>query len=287
MNQEGREPSMSEETKSQRSKLHRGRVLRTEWVTPHMVRVVLGGEGLEAFAAGQHTDHYVKLTFPLEHVRYPEPFDLAAIRRDLPRDQWPKSRTYTVRAWDPVAVELSVDFVYHGDSGLAAPWAAKAKVGDEIWFGGPGGGYSPDPEADWHLFVGDESALPAIAASLESLPAGAVARAFIEVAGPDEEQDIKTAADAEITWLHRGDRRIGEPLHEVVSAWDFPAGTVHAFVHGEAHFVKALRHHLRIDRGLAAGQLSISGYWRSGVDEDGWQSSKSEWNRDVPEPTPV
>lgn len=278
---------MSGEPKPNRSRQHRGRVLRVEWVNPHMVRVVLGGEGLREFTAGQHTDQYVKLIFPLEDVRYPEPFDLSVIRRDFPRDQWPKTRTYTVRRWDPEAVELSLDFVYHGDSGLAAPWAASVKPGEEIYFGGPGGGYSPSTEADWHLLIGDESALPAIGAALEALPPGAVATAFIEVSGPEEEQEITTAADAETTWLHRGERRIGDALLEAVTALDFPAGTVHAFVHGEAHFVKALRYHLRTERGLASDQLSISGYWRTGVDEDGWQSSKSEWSRDMAGPAPA
>ncbi|WP_406361942.1 siderophore-interacting protein [Streptomyces sp. NBC_00715] len=272
---------MSDNPTPNRSRLHRGRVLRVEWVTPHMARVVLGGEGLKEFTAGQYTDHYVKLIFPLEEVRYPEPFDISAIRRDFPQDQWPKTRTYTVRQWDPDAVELSVDFVYHGESGLAGPWAAKVKPGEEIYFIGPGGGYAPSAEADWHLFVGDESVLPAIGASLEALPSGAVAKAFIEVSGPEEEQEIRTSADADIVWLHRGERQIGDALQEAVSALDFPAGTVDAFVHGEAHFVKAVRRHLRVERGLTRDQLSISGYWRRGADEEGWQSSKSEWNRDV------
>lgn len=272
---------MSDKPTSDRSRLHRGRVLRVEWVTPHMARVVLGGEGLADFTAGQYTDHYVKLIFPLEGVQYPEPFDIAAIRRDFPRDQWPRTRTYTVRRWDPQAVELSLDFVHHGESGLAGPWAATVKPGEEIHFIGPGGGYAPGSEADWHLFAGDESALPAIGAALESLPPGAVAKAFVEVSGPQEQQEIRTPAGAEITWLHRGERQIGDLLQEAVRACEFPAGTVQAFVHGEAHFVKALRHHLRSERGLARDQLSISGYWRRGADEEGWQSSKSEWNRDV------
>ncbi|MFC9588096.1 siderophore-interacting protein [Streptomyces yangpuensis] len=278
---------MSDKPTRNRSSVHRGRVLRTERVTPHMIRVVLGGEGLESFAAEEYTDHYVKLIFPLEGVQYPEPFDIAAIRQEFPREQWPKTRTYTVRHWDPEAVELTVDFVHHGDTGLAGPWAARAEPGQEIHFIGPGGGYAPSEQADWHLLAGDESALPAIGASLEALPAGAVAKAFIEVSGPEEEQEFRTRAEAEIVWLHRGERPIGDALHEAVSASEFPDGTVHAFVHGEAHFVKALRHHLRIERGLDRDQLSISGYWRRGVDEDGWQTSKSEWNRDVADPVPA
>ncbi|MFB4296792.1 siderophore-interacting protein [Actinomadura sp. NTSP31] len=264
-------------------KLNRGTVLRTERLTPHMIRVVLGGESLRGFGAGAFTDHYVKLLFPRPDVAYPEPFDMETVRAELPRDQWPSVRTYTVRAWDPEAVELTIDFVHHGDKGIAGPWAASARPGEEIFFNGPGGAYAPRAEAGWHLLAGDESALPAIAASLERIPEGAPARVFIEVAGPAEEQDLRAPAGTEIVWLHRDGRQVGELLVEAVQKLDFPDGEVHAFVHGEAGFVKTLRRHLRVDRGLPLEQLSISGYWRRGRDEDGWQSSKRDWNREVEE----
>jgi NADPH-dependent ferric siderophore reductase len=244
---------------------------------------VVGGEELAGFTAGTYTDHYVKLLFPQPGVDYPQPFDLEAIRRDLPRDQWPSTRTYTVRAWDAAALELTIDFVYHGDEGLAGPWAVAARPGDPVMFMGPGGAYAPDPAADWHLLVGDESALPAIAASMERLPVGVPARVFIEVAGPDEELKLGEDGHVEVAWVHRGDRRVGEAIVEAVRALEFPAGAVQAFVHGEAHFVKELRHLLRVERAVPREQLSISGYWRRGADEDGWQSSKADWNRKVEE----
>ncbi|HEX2314368.1 MAG TPA: siderophore-interacting protein [Thermomonospora sp.] len=263
--------------------LHTGTVVRTEQLTPHMIRVVLGGAGLAAFRAGEFTDHYVKLLFPHPDVTYPEPFDLGAVRASMPRERWPRMRTYTVRSWDPEAGELAVDFVYHGDVGLAGPWARDARPGDEIRFLGPGGAYAPSPDADWHLLAGDESALPAIGASLERLPAGAPARVFVEVGGPADEQDLPTSGDAEITWLHRGGEPVGAPLVQAVQDLEFPGGAVHAFVHGEAHAVKELRRYLRVRRGVPMERLSISGYWRRGTDEDGWQSSKGEWNRRVEE----
>ncbi|WP_141576004.1 siderophore-interacting protein [Actinomadura sp. WMMA1423] len=262
-------------------RLHRGTVLRTERLTPHMIRVVLGGDGLSEFGAGEFTDHYVKLLFPRPGVAYPEPFDMERVRAELPRDQWPSTRTYTVRAWDAGARELTIDFVHHGDKGLAGPWAASARPGEEIYFNGPGGGYAPRADAGWHLLAGDESALPAIAASLERVPEGAPVRALIEVAGPEEEQALRTPGDAEIVWLHRGGGEVGDLLVEAVQKLEFPSGDVHAFVHGEAGLVKALRRHLRVERGLPLDRLSISGYWRRGRDEDGWQSGKRDWNRQV------
>ncbi|MGW7198106.1 siderophore-interacting protein [Streptomyces chryseus] len=256
-------------------------VVRTERITPHMVRVVLGGEGLAGFAADEFTDHYIKVLFPPAGVTYPEPFDLARIREEFPAGQWPVTRTYTVRAWDAVQRELTVDFVVHGDAGLAGPWAARVRPGERVRFLGPGGGYAPDPAAGWHLLVGDESALPAIAAALERMPQGAVVHAFVEVAGPEEEQKIVTPDGVAVTWLHRGDRPVGEALIAAVRGLDFPAGDVHAFVHGEAGFVKDLRRHLRVDRQIARERLSVSGYWRLGQDDDAWRAVKREWNEQV------
>lgn len=256
-------------------------VAHTERLTPHMIRVVLTVDPAVPLGIGACTDHYVKLLFPAPGVTYPEPLDLEAVRRDLPREQWPTTRTYTVRAWDPATREMAVDFVHHGDEGLAGPWAAAVRPGESIYFGGPGGGYAPDPDADWHLLAGDESALPAIAAAVEALPPGALAKVFVEVAGPEEEQKLSTAGNAAVVWLHRGTRPVGEALTEAVTALDFPAGDVHVFVHGEAGFVKDLRRHLRLDRGIPRDRLSVSGYWRRGANEDGWQASKREWNAEV------
>jgi NADPH-dependent ferric siderophore reductase len=258
-----------------------GEVTRVEQLTPHMIRIVVGGAGLTGLTAGACTDHYVKILFPRAGVAYPEPFDLAVIRETLPRDQQPLVRTYTVRRWRPEVPELWLDFVVHGDEGIAGPWAAAARVGDPVRFMGPGGGYAPNPAADWHLLAGDESALPAIAAALEGMPAGATVRAFIEVEDAAEEQKLESPAEAEITWLHRDGRPVGETLVEAVRGFTFPPGEVHAFVHGEAAFVKDLRALLRIERGLPMSQLSISGYWRRGLNEDGWQSTKREWNQQV------
>jgi NADPH-dependent ferric siderophore reductase len=242
------------------------RVHRTEWITPHMVRVVLGGPGLADFGAGRFTDHYVKLLFP----------DPAAGPEERPR-----TRTYTVRRWDPAAGELTIDVVVHGDAGVAGPWAARAKPGDELALSGPGGAYAPDPDADWHLLAGDESALPAIAAALERLAEGARAHVFVEIDGPDEEQKLDSAGEVELRWLHRGTSPVGEPLVGAVTELALPAGAGHVFVHGEAGFVKQLRRLLLVERGLPRDRVSISGYWRLGHDEDRWQATKREWNREV------
>lgn len=262
-------------------KMTRGQVLRVQWLTPHMLRMMIGGVGLSSFDASDFTDSYVKILFPVPNVTYPEPFDIEVIRDQMPREQWPRMRSYTVRSWDPHALEMTIDFVYHGDVGVAGPWAAAARPGDAVYFQGPGGAYTPSPEADWHLLVGDESALPAIGAALEALPGGAPAHVFIEVSGPGEEQELTTAGDAKPIWLYREDAPVGAALVAAVRGLKFPPGAVHAFVHGEAGFVKELRRHLRVERGIPLDRLSISGYWRYGTDDEGWRASKAEWKREV------
>ncbi|GAA1573898.1 MULTISPECIES: siderophore-interacting protein [Kribbella] len=248
-------------------------VQRTERITPHMIRVVLTSDD---FAGNGFTDTYVKLLFGKDGVEYPEPLDMGVVRETYPSEQWPTMRTYTVRSWDEATRELTIDFVHHGDEGVAGPWAASAQPGDVLWFNGPGGAYAPDAEADWHLFVGDESALPAIGAAVEALAPGARATVLVEVADETEQQKFGTPADVDVQWFHRADGTRGDALVAAVEALDFPAGTPDVFVHGEAGFVFRIRKNLFQDRGLPRDQVSLSGYWRLGKNEDGWQAEKAE-----------
>jgi NADPH-dependent ferric siderophore reductase len=255
-------------------------VLRTDWVTPHLIRVVLDAQ---SFVDNGCTDKYVKLMFLKPDVTYPTPIDLDEIRATMPREQWPTTRTYTVRWFDAAAGEIAIDFVYHGDEGIAAPWAAAAQSGDEILVRGPGGAYAPDRDVDWHLLVGDESALPAVSAALEALLPGAVASVFALVDDEAEAVKLTSAAEVDVTWLYRSafdsPADANEALVEAVRSTAFRPGSVQAFVHGEAGFVADLRRHLITDRGVPRDRLSVSGYWRRGKNEDGWQAEKAETRR--------
>jgi NADPH-dependent ferric siderophore reductase len=242
-----------------------------------MIRVVVHGPELARFADPEQADSYVKVVFLVPGVTYPRPIDPNRIRAELPAEQWPAVRTYTVRAFDRARLELTLDFVIHGTAGVAGPWATGAAVGDEVLIMGPGGGYSPQPEASWHLLVGDEAALPAIAVALERIPASTPVSALVEVHGREDEIDLARP----VTWLHRGDGGVGELLTDAVRNWTRPAGEGQAFVHGEAGWVRDVRRHLRVDRELPLGALSISGYWRVGVDDEGWRATKREWNAEI------
>ena len=264
-------------------------VIRAEIVAPAMRRVVFGGDGFSEFLdrhvalnkdalnEGGFTDEYVKLVFLADGFDYPQPLDLSAVRETMPSEAWPVLRTYTIRWLDAEAQELAIDFVVHGDEGVAGPWAARAEPGDLLHLRGPSGAYTPDPTADWHLFVGDEAGLPAISAALEALPAGAQAVAFIEVGGVADEVAITTIGELEMHWLHRGDAPAGTTtlLDDAVRAWDWRAGRAQAFIHGESALLKSVRPYVLNDRGVARADASVSAYWRRGTTEEGFREWKS------------
>lgn len=251
-------------------------VLRREELSPHMVRIVAGGEGFSGYVNNDYVDRYVKIAFPQPGIDYPLPLDLWAIRESMPREQWPHTRTYTVRWVDEAARELAIDFVIHGDEGLAGPWAAKARPGDSLVFTGPGGGYNPDPAADWHLFAGDEAALPAIAAAIESLPPEARGIAFLEVDSDADVQPVRAPAGLQVQWLARKGTPAGSSglLVSAVRNAEWPGGRVQVFAHGERGYMKSLREVFFRERGLERAQVSLSGYWAMGRVEDDFQAEK-------------
>ena len=230
-------------------------VVETSVLTPSLVRIVVEGDDLAGLGVGEFTDHYVKCVFG------------------------EKTRSYTVRAFDPDRRRLTLDFVVHGDSGLAGPWARGAKPGDELLLRGPGGGYSPSSDADWHLMVGDEAVIPAIAVSLQRVPAGVPVFVVLEVDGPDHELALTTPGDLRLTWLHRQLAPGLEPdlQPETIRALELPAGEGRAFVHGEAEAVLRVRRHLIQDRGFTPERLSATGYWKQRHTDEEWRASKREW----------
>jgi NADPH-dependent ferric siderophore reductase len=255
-----------------------GYVISTESLTPTMVRVVLAGGDLDRFAMVDATDAYVNLAFPPADASYGGDFDPAWVREFRPRHEWPARRRYTVRRWDPTARQLTIDFVAHGDDGVAGSWASSAAPGDVLVFEGPAGGYRPSMLADWHLLVGDESALPAIAASLEALAAGTLAVVRLVCDGPDHELPLHSDASLAVEWLHRtGTAEDTALLSRAVVDLPFPRGSVHAFVHGEAEEIRGVRRHLLQERGLARSDMSCSPYWRRTLTDEAWRKVKGDF----------
>ncbi|SDR02159.1 NADPH-dependent ferric siderophore reductase, contains FAD-binding and SIP domains [Curtobacterium sp. UNCCL20] len=258
---------------------------RSERLSPHMVRVHLGGPAFDGFVAAADperldaTDKYVKLLLAKPSLGLTPPYDLEALRETLPKDDRPARRTYTVRSVDHTAKTIAVDFVVHGDDGLAGPWAASAQPGDLLALSGPGGGYSPSTDpAVTHVLLGDDSSLPAISAALEAMPDSATGVALVEVAGPDDELPVRHPAGVDLRWLHR-DAAGAEPgtlLLETARQLPRASRPVQVFAHGERTAMKAIRRLLQDDWGLEKSDMSLSAYWALGRAEDRFQEEKRE-----------
>jgi len=176
----------------------------------------------------------------------------------------PVRRRYTIRSVDRATLTLTLNVVLHGD-GPGERWVRAARPGDTIEGIGPRGKITTSPEAGWHLFMGDESAMPAILAMTESLPGDADATLVIEVPGPDDEQELLAPARTRLSWLHRLGGQAGDPalLAAEAAEIELRAGEGHAYLFGEASVVLKLREILAA-RGLRQDQMSPKAYWGRG-----------------------
>jgi NADPH-dependent ferric siderophore reductase len=173
-------------------------------------------------------------------------------------------RHYTIRNFDAAAKRFDFDFVLHGDS-PAGNWARDARPGDRIDAMGPRGRVVCHPEADWHLFSGDETCIPAIFGILETLPTTARAWAFIEIPDAREKQTVDTKADLHLEWIERNGAPPGpsDLLLDRIKAFQIPPGRGQVYLIGETSNVRAQRHDL-LARGVAKDQIAAEGYWRPG-----------------------
>jgi len=214
-------------------------------LTPHMQRIELSAAGLEGFRYRPGQD--VMLLVAVDGRR-------------------PVRRRYTIRNVDRAREVLTIDVVLHGD-GPGERWVRSARPGDRVEGIGPRGKVFPVVSADWHLFMGDEAAMPAILSMTESLPGDADAMVVLEIPEADDEQDLSAAARTRVTYLHRLGRPAGNPTSSLLVAEaadvELPPGGGHAYLLGEASVVLALREGLTA-RGLAQEQMSPKAYWGRG-----------------------
>jgi NADPH-dependent ferric siderophore reductase len=170
-------------------------------------------------------------------------------------------RHYTIRDHSVADRLLAIDFVRHGDS-PSARWLDRVRPGDQIAAIGPRGRTVLNEQADWHLFLGDETSVPAVLAMLSGLPAGAKAIALLEVGHDDDRLAFAAPQGASLEWIVRAASR-NDALVEKLRDLPLPEGQGHAYVTGETSLVRALRHIL-VARGLAKEAIAAEGYWRPG-----------------------
>jgi NADPH-dependent ferric siderophore reductase len=206
-----------------------------------MRRLTLGGEALRSFACEAGNDLMVPLS----------------------EDGGPTlCRRYTIRRFDLAAARLEFDVVLHGD-GIGARWAASAQLGEQVEVGGPRGKITLAKDAAWHLFAGDESAIPATFAMMEALPAGVPSRALLAIGEEGDEQPHRALEGAHVTWVRQG---TGAPMSRLVDAFrdlEIPRGAGHVYLAGEDKLVGALKQ-AAVDRGIGAAAISAKAYWSRG-----------------------
>jgi NADPH-dependent ferric siderophore reductase len=162
---------------------------------------------------------------------------------------------------------LIIDFALH-DAGPATDWATQAQPGQQLAVGGPRGSFVVPDDFDWYLFIGDETALPAIARRLEELRPGVDATVVAAITGPEERQSFASKARVETIWVERPLSRATDPapLLDAVRALKLPAsGDGYAWAAGESQTAKLLRRHLLDERGLDKAHVKAAGYWKRGA----------------------
>lgn len=254
--------------------LHRcvhAQVVQTKPLTPNVKRITIAAEALRSFP-WHGPDQWFRLFLPREDQARPV---LPTRAEDwwpqivaMPDDIRPIVRNYTVRQLRPELGELDIDFVLHGDAGPASRWALRATAGDWIGLLDQTAPYDPPAGTRWQLLVGDETALPAISAIVESRPAGTDVQALIELPTSADRLNLAVPEGVRVTWLPRDaddvpvgslaiaavrDATLGEPSHG------------YAWVAGESGLIRQVRRHLVSRRGMDKSAVYFCGYWRHGV----------------------
>lgn len=233
-------------------------VLAITDITRNMRRITLGGPGLAGFPANQE-GAYIKLM--LEEADRAEP----------------SVRTYTVRNQREEAGEIDVDFVMHGDHGIASRWAANASVGDRLHVGGPGPKKLPSTDADWFFLVGDMTALPALSVNLEAMDESAKGYAVIEILHEDDRQELAAPSGVEIDWVVAASLEQGrEAVIKSIRAKHWHAGRPVVWAASEFDTMRAMRVYFKKDRGLPTADAYISSYWKQGLEEDAHKRAKRQ-----------
>lgn len=230
-------------------------IVEKTWLTPHMIRIVLGGAELSTFPTDM-AGGYVKLYFPSDNIK-------------------PLIRSYTVRFFDADTLQLTLDFAAHGDNGPASAWALQAEVGDQIMTNGPGAVALVDPNAEWVFIVGDMSALPALSVNIESLPETAIGYAVIEVTSENDQQVLNVPAGIETEWvINSHPEQCNTLLSDAVKAKQWLSGQPSVWLASEFDTMRNLRRYFKQERNVPKDAIYASSYWKIGTTDEGNKAAK-------------
>lgn len=237
-------------------------VARVVRVSPALVRVTLTGD-LSDFVSSSFDDH-VKVFFPAEGKLKPAMPEAGPEGPVFAPGERPVMRDFTPRRFDVDAGELDLEFALH-EAGPATQWAAHAEPGQYLGIGGPRGSMVIPSGYDWHLLIGDDTALPAIQRRLAELPNGARVAVIVEVANRASRIDLSVGTDLYVTWCYRDEAQSDNPLLDAVAGIALPEGDGYVWAAGEASAIRAVRAHLVNERGVDKKRIRASAYWRRGA----------------------
>lgn len=238
-------------------------VVERRRLTPNMIRVVIESPDLAGFKSLGFDDH-IGLFFiePEGEYATPTPGPNGMTFSDGKK---PPHRHMTPRAFDPETNRLTIDVAEH-KTGPAIDWARTAAIGSKVGVGGPRKSMLVNGDFDWHMLIGDDTALPAIGRRIEELAGSVPVYAIIEVPTPEDVQDFSSVANAHILWVFRnGADGTTSDLLSSVQGFEWPHGKGYVFVAGEASVAKDIRAFLIQERGQDPSALKAASYWREGV----------------------
>lgn len=245
-------------------------VVRTERISPNFMRITVGGEQLDPLP--EHGfDQWFRLFLPQEEgetsFNLPNRVDLIGYLKYLrmPGETRPHMRNYTVREFRRDQRELDIDFVVHGDEGIASRWATRAQPGDTVALLDQGRGYDYPEDTESHLLVADETGLPAVVAILRDLPRDARGVAYIEIPDASDAQETEAPDGMEVRWLVRNPGyRPGSLALDEVRRRPLPEGRLAAYLVGEQALPVGLRRWLVAEHDVPKRAISFVGYWKLG-----------------------
>ena len=253
-----------------RLRLWRAEVVETSQLTPRVRRITVAGDELRELGIDALPADGFKLAIPAVPGQPLPELRLGLRGVDVvDGGAAPSWRSYTVRRHDPATTRTDIDLVLH-DAGPGAAWAAAVQVGDEVVGHGPRSDFYAPPGITRHLLVGDDTAVPAIAAIVESLPAGVAVQVLLEVQDDAERVEFSGPAEVSVQWLVRGDTppgRSGLLAQAVAALDDLPAADdpdIQAWCGAESAAVREIRRLLLRERGLPNRQVHAVGFWRLG-----------------------